>query len=137
MKTKMILILYTSLSLSAVAASLEVKITNLSSAKGTVKYLLFLGSHGYPDKADKSVRKGSFAAKNDSLKLSDLAPGEYAMTFFHDENDNDKLDTRLGLPKEAFGFSQNPRIFFGPPAFNRSSFKHLHLLIKFSEIKKQ
>ncbi|MBL7665211.1 MAG: DUF2141 domain-containing protein [Bacteriovoracaceae bacterium] len=49
----------------------------------------------------------------------EVPPGRYAIAFFHDENDNQKLDENfLGIPNEAFGFSKNPKITFGPPTFN-------------------
>ena len=54
----------------------------------------------------------------------DLAPGKYAISIIHDENNNDKLDTNfIGIPKEGFGFSNNPRIMFGPPSFEKASFE--------------
>lgn len=36
----------------------------------------------------------------------DLPAGEYLFSFYHDINNNGKLDTNfLGIPKEPFGFS--------------------------------
>ena len=43
-------------------------------------------------------------------------PGSYALSIFHDANDNSAMDeTWLGLPTEGFGFSNNPRLRLGPP----------------------
>jgi uncharacterized protein (DUF2141 family) len=123
MKTQIILVICIIFSLPAYAASIEVSINNLENNKGTLKYLLFNDPEGYPDRAEKSIRQGSIPATQQTLLLSDLEPGEYAMTFIHDENNNGKLDTRMGLPAESFGFSENPVIFFGPPAWSRSSFR--------------
>jgi len=42
----------------------------------------------------------------------------YAMAIFHDENENDKLDTNwLGIPKEPISAFSNAKLktFFGPP----------------------
>ena len=51
----------------------------------------------------------------------ELAQGDYAISVFLDENRNNKLDTNiLGIPKELFGFSNNPRILTGPPSFQES-----------------
>lgn len=44
-----------------------------------------------------------------------LPTGTYAVLVMHDENDNGKLDTMLGIPKEGFGFSGNPKLRMGPP----------------------
>ena len=50
--------------------------------------------------------------------------GTYALKVFHDENDNGKLDTNfVGMPKEAFGFSNDAMGRFGPPDFDAASFE--------------
>ena len=49
--------------------------------------------------------------------------GKYAFRFFHDENSNGKLGTNwLGIPNEGFGFSNNAKGTFGPPAFEKTVF---------------
>ena len=51
------------------------------------------------------------------MKLN-LTEGDYAICLFLVENNNGKLDTNfLGIPKERFGFSRNPRIIAGPPSY--------------------
>lgn len=119
-----ILILFMTLSLHA--SSLTIQFENLRSEKGDVLYLLFNSPEGYPDQARKSVREGSLkaSAAKVPLVLNDLPDGEYAFTVIHDENQNKKLDTNLvGMPTEGFGFSNNPKIFFGAPSFDRVKFK--------------
>jgi uncharacterized protein (DUF2141 family) len=44
-------------------------------------------------------------------------PGTYAVAVYHDADGNHKLNRSLGLPTEAFGFSNNPSTSFGIPAF--------------------
>ncbi|HQV02330.1 MULTISPECIES: DUF2141 domain-containing protein [unclassified Novosphingobium] len=47
-------------------------------------------------------------------------PGAYGLALYHDENANGKVDKNgLGIPKEGFGFSNNPRIFFSAPSFKK------------------
>ena len=42
--------------------------------------------------------------------------GIYAISMFHDENDNNKMDTAVfGIPKEDYGCSNNATGFMGPP----------------------
>jgi uncharacterized protein (DUF2141 family) len=37
----------------------------------------------------------------------------------HDENGNRKMDANaLGIPKEGYGASRNPKSRFGPPSFS-------------------
>ncbi len=58
------------------------------------------------------------------IVIEDLKPGKYAFKFFHDENKNEKLDVNLlGIPKEGFGFSNNPSMIFGPPSFGKTLFE--------------
>ena len=58
------------------------------------------------------------------LTLDDLPAGDFALSVFHDADDNGKLDTNLmGIPKEAYGFSNNARGRFGPPSFEQCRFE--------------
>jgi uncharacterized protein (DUF2141 family) len=53
-----------------------------------------------------------------------LPPGEYALSIFHDENDNGKLDTNfIGIPKEPVALSNNARPKFGPPKYKDAVFE--------------
>ena len=54
--------------------------------------------------------------------VEDLAPGRYALSAFHDENDNGELDTNLmGIPSEGYGFGNEASAAFGPPSFEAAS----------------
>ncbi|MCP3678664.1 MAG: DUF2141 domain-containing protein [Deltaproteobacteria bacterium] len=49
--------------------------------------------------------------------------GEYSVQVFHDENSNGEMDSNfLGMPKEAYGFSNNVRGTLSPPSFDDASF---------------
>lgn len=111
------------LSSSLSAASLKVELTNLKSDKGTIRYLLFKDGKGYPDDPSKSIKQGSFPAKQKAFEVDDVPQGKYALTLIHDENNNGELDKNMGIPVEGFGFSKNPVILFGPPAFKKVSIK--------------
>ena len=66
------------------------------------------------------------AAQAGSVKASfaNLAEGEYAVSVIHDLNRNGKLDSNLiGIPVEPFGFSNDAKGTFGPPAFDQAKFK--------------
>jgi uncharacterized protein (DUF2141 family) len=44
--------------------------------------------------------------------------GTYALAVYHDANANRHIDrTAIGLPAEGFGFSNNPHVFLGMPAW--------------------
>jgi uncharacterized protein (DUF2141 family) len=56
--------------------------------------------------------------------FNNLSPGKYAIRVYHDENRNKKMDFNwMGIPKEGYGFSGNPKITFGPPDFEKFLFQ--------------
>ena len=58
------------------------------------------------------------------ITFTGLPVGKYAISVFHDLNQNELLDKKsvLPIPREPFGFSNNPRLFFGPPRYEECSF---------------
>lgn len=109
---------------TVLGATLEVRIEDKTSSQGSFYYLVFKSEKGFPDVKKESVYKGTFSAQEDSLIIKDVPPGEYALTIFQDENKSEKLDTNfMGIPKESFGFSNNPRIFIGAPSFEKCRFR--------------
>ncbi|MDY2588115.1 DUF2141 domain-containing protein [Winogradskyella aquimaris] len=54
-----------------------------------------------------------------------LPKGTYAVSTFHDENDNGKLDTNfIGIPKEDYGCSNGAKgIIMGPPKWKDAKFE--------------
>jgi uncharacterized protein (DUF2141 family) len=63
------------------------------------------------------------AAKADKAEvkivIDSVATGEYAISIFHDENGNYRLDAGLfGIPVEKTGFSNNAKGKMGPPEFS-------------------
>lgn len=49
--------------------------------------------------------------------------GAYGLALYHDENDNGKIDRNgLGIPREGFGFSNNPKIFMSAPSLKSVRF---------------
>ena len=43
---------------------------------------------------------------------------------FHDQNNNDKLDSNfMGIPNEPYGFSNNARGTFGPASWDDAKFE--------------
>jgi uncharacterized protein (DUF2141 family) len=58
------------------------------------------------------------AASAGHIRIRDVPPGDYAVSVIHDENGNGRLDKFVGIPREGFGFSRNPRMRMGPPRFD-------------------
>ena len=98
--------------------SLEMEINNLESNKGPI-YIRIL------DENENPVIVGTSSVVNYSSKISfdSISPGKYAIQFFHDENENQKMDFSLiGIPKEKFGSSNNVKPVLGPPKFKKMLF---------------
>ena len=85
----------------------------------------------YPDEPAKflkpggSLQVGRTPARTGTFQTCTYvpAPGTYGLVLYHDENSNGKVDRNgLGIPKEGFGFSNNPSIFFSAPSFKRVRF---------------
>ena len=96
--------------------------TNTHYTAGDMAIAVFDNADGFPTKG--SILNTTFVVdgKTDTVTTTlDLEDGHYAIAFFLDENGNTKLDKNfIGIPKERFGFSNNPRILTGPPSFNES-----------------
>ena len=57
------------------------------------------------------------------VTFENIPEGIYAVSIFHDENDNDKLDSNfIGIPKEDYGCSNNAKGFMGPPKYKDAKF---------------
>ena len=99
--------------------SLEMEINNLESNKGPI-YIRIL------DENENPVIVGTSPVINYSSEISfdSIFPGKYAIQFFHDENENQKMDFNLiGIPKEKFGSSNDVKPILGPPKFEKMLFE--------------
>lgn len=108
------------------ASEITINFNSLRSEEGSIGYILFDSDEGFPDKDEKSARKGVIKTTDakEPLVIKDLKPGEYAVAILHDEDNDGKMKTNfIGIPLEGFGFSNNPALFFGPPSFNKCKFK--------------
>ncbi len=99
--------------------SLEMEINNLESNKGPI-YIRIL------DENENTVIVGKSPVINYSSEISfdSISAGKYAIQFFHDENENQKMDFNLiGIPKEKFGSSNDVKPILGPPKFEKMLFE--------------
>jgi uncharacterized protein (DUF2141 family) len=104
--------------------SIDVRIDGFQNNKGTVKIALVNSKESYDSHND--IFRGAREPVKDktcSYVFTDIPYGDYALKIFHDENNNDNMDTNfLGVPKEAYGFSNNVRARFGPPDYEKAVF---------------
>jgi uncharacterized protein (DUF2141 family) len=106
------------------SASVDVSLTGLRSTKGQVLVCLTANPKEFPDCSGdpRAVRVAVKAANAAQFSVAAPGPGTYAIALVHDENTNNKMDMRLFLPREGFGFSRNPAIGMGAPKFKSASF---------------
>ncbi|TNE61486.1 MAG: DUF2141 domain-containing protein [Alphaproteobacteria bacterium] len=122
------LILSTALALmatsTAYAADLTLTVTGMKTDTGNVMI-------GVYDKADRFlqvegiVARGRVPASHDAVTyvFKNLAPGQYAISIFHDANNNGKLDKNfMGIPTEPIGMSRDAKGSFGPPRYEDAVF---------------
>ena len=82
------------------------------------------------DKEDNFLKKpirGTIVKIEDKkarVTLKDIPTGVYAVSAFHDTNNNKKMDTNfLGIPKEPTGMSNGATGFMGAPKYKDAKFK--------------
>lgn len=103
---------------------LIIKISNIEKVQGSIKIGVF--------NSDTNFLKEGAAIKNYSVKVEkntatitifDLPKGEYAVSMYHDENSDNICNRNLvGIPKEAYGFSNNVKPVLSAPTFNECKF---------------
>lgn len=108
-------------------STLKVRVVNLHNSKGEIRVALFESAEGFPGDASKAIRTQQ--ARIDPKALSaqvvftGIPQGAYAVSVFHDENMNGKLDKNIvGMPKEGYGASNNPEKKMRPPNFDEAEF---------------
>ena len=98
--------------------TLKIEINNLKNNKG--KVLLEL-----QDENKNTIKGISQVIENNRciILIEGLKPAKYVFKYFHDENNNKKLDTHwTGIPVEGYGCSNNAKGKFGPPSHEKMIF---------------
>ena len=110
-------------SLSVQAADLVVEIDHINSDNGVVLAQVFSGKDNY--KKGVAVDSQMLTAKTGSAQMTfkDLPAGEYAVRMFHDENNNQKMETNMfGMPTEGYGYSNEAVGNMGPAKYKKMAF---------------
>lgn len=108
----------------ASAARIVVTITGLRSNEGGI----YVGLYATPSKflngtQVDAMRKVRASTAPVTITFDNLAPGVYAVGAYHDENNNDHLDTNfLGLPTEGYALSNGVRAIASKPTFQQAAF---------------
>lgn len=106
------------------AQKLELEIVNIDTEKkGNIKIAIY-------DSKDNFLKEGKFIRRHAQwvthtthvVVFDSLPAGNYSVSLFHDENLDNKLNSNfLFIPKEGYGFSNNPKLY-GPPKWDKTNF---------------
>lgn len=107
-------------------SSISLAIDNLKSSHGNIHIAVYDTEEKFAKsltpfrlKIHKTPTEGPL-----QLHLDSLPYGRYALAVYHDENGNGDLDKNLlGIPKEPYGFSNNPRAKWSAPSYEETSFE--------------
>lgn len=103
--------------------SVIVTIIGLPSDKGRVSFGIYKSEKSFD--SYKPFFQKWLDVKNgkSSITVKDILYGFYAVRIYHDENVSGELETNfIGIPKEPVGFSNNHRMTFGPPSYDKAKF---------------
>jgi uncharacterized protein (DUF2141 family) len=100
---------------------IRVRVTEMRSGDGNVRFVL------YGDNPDEFLEKGKRLARLEvpatrngvEVCLSAPKAGTYALAVLHDENGNHEFN----MASDGGGFSNNPKLFLGPPSFDEARFE--------------
>ncbi|WP_405371198.1 MULTISPECIES: DUF2141 domain-containing protein [unclassified Nonlabens] len=113
-----IIVLLFSMALSAQETfTLKVTVDNAKNDQGTMVYSLSTENQFMKaaplQSATVEIKDGVAVAI-----FENIPAGEYAVMVLHDKNGNNQMDfTDQGMPKEAYGMSNNP-MSYGPPSWD-------------------
>jgi uncharacterized protein (DUF2141 family) len=105
---------------------IQVDVDGLRKDRGQVLCALYSSADGFPKKRDKALARATSPISNGhaACEFREATAGTYAVSVFHDENSNEKLDTNfLGTPCEGVGASNNAKGHLGPPKFDQAAFR--------------
>jgi uncharacterized protein (DUF2141 family) len=104
------------------SGSIIIRTVNLSSDEGCVRVALFDSEESFTIEPLMG-ESGEITGKVSEVIFENVPFGDYAVAVFHDENNNEEMDTNfLGIPSEAYGFSNGAEGTFGPPDFDEAKF---------------
>ena len=106
------------------SGDLIIIVNGLNNSKGDVQLGLFNSEESFNGEQRKF--KGVILKVENKMviwEVKNIPFGEYAIKTFHDEDQDDEIDTNfIGIPTERYGFSNNAKGLFGPPSFEKAKF---------------
>ena len=118
----LIVLLLASFQLAAEQARLDIVVSNIEDAVGTMLVTIYdKPDHWLKQPYFRSIKQDISSTDDVTIVVADMPAGSYAISVFHDLNDNLELDTNfIGIPKEPYSFSGTMGKF-GPPKFDAAA----------------
>jgi len=105
--------------------TVTVNVVALRNTRGNILACLTAKADTFPEceKDPQSLRLTVPARNGPVLVFRHVQPGNYAVSLFHDENGNGRLDKSMGfIPREGYGFSRDAPVKMAPPKFAAAQF---------------
>ena len=105
---------------------LIVDISGFPSSDGFVMVALNNSEESYKGGEAAAIAKTKTMVVDQKAQVvfTSLPYGWYGISLYHDENSNGEMDKNaMGIPKEAYGFSNNAKGFFGKPNYKKVMFQ--------------
>jgi len=109
------------------AAGIKVEVTGFRNENGKLGCSLFKGPEGFPRDGSKVFRHmwAPIQGGRGECFFAGVPAGDYAVSVFHDENNNGKFDMNwMGMPLEGYGFSNNVKPILKAPSFDDCEFHY-------------
>ncbi len=105
------------------ANNINFEISGIKNDSGKIYVQLFKGEENYQNNKAETASMVNAVKGSTFVTFNNVKHGEYAIRFFHDENDNGKMETNLfGFPTEGYGYSNNAKPNFGPVDYSQINF---------------
>jgi uncharacterized protein (DUF2141 family) len=103
--------------------NIRVSVSGADSGEGQMIVALFDSPDSYLKEPLHEVIQTVNESGDAYLDLGSHQPGDYVVVVVYDKNSNGELDTGLfKIPVEKVGFSNNPKVRFGPPKWRNARF---------------
>ena len=104
-------------------SDLIVEVSNISTTDGRMRASLFSKPDSYLKDAEWDADTIIYNQESVQILFKNLPAGEYAISVYHDQNNNGKLDANfMGIPSEPYAFSNNAPSRFGPAKYEDAKF---------------
>lgn len=126
MKT-VILILGIFIAVAATAqdsVNFQLKVQQFENELGTLKVAIYNNAGDYLNSTYRLAETPINDVQEVTMLFKGIPEGLYAISIYHDENDNGEMDTNImGIPTEDYAFSNNAPSRFGPASYEDAVFE--------------